>query len=69
MGINPININAYWVLNGYPIRPNYDPSIISTNQPTLKYPKTTKMTKIPLKPRKWPKYPPKPKNDKNSLKN
>ena len=52
MGINPININAYWVLNGYPIRPNYDPSIISTNQPTLKYPKTTKMTKIPLKPRK-----------------
>ena len=50
--LNPININVYWVLNGYPIRPNYDPSIISTNQPTLKYPKTTKITKIPLKPKK-----------------
>ena len=42
MGINPININVYWVLIGYPIRPNYDPSIISTNHPTLKYSKTTK---------------------------
>ena len=41
MGINLININVYWVLIGYPIRPNYDP-IISTNHPTLKYPKTTK---------------------------
>ena len=41
-----------WVLNGYPVRPTYDPSIISTNQPTLKYPKTTKITKIPLKPKK-----------------
>ena len=42
MGVNPININVYWVLIGYPIRPNYDPSIISTNHPTLKYCKTTK---------------------------
>ena len=40
--LNPININVYWVLNGYPIRPNYDASIISTNQQTLKYPKNPK---------------------------
>ena len=45
-------INVYWVLNGYPIRPNYDPNIISTNQPTLKYPKASKITKIPFKPKK-----------------
>ena len=52
MGINSININVYRVLNGYTIRPNYDPSIISTNQPTLKYSKIIKITKIPLKPKK-----------------
>ena len=46
--LNPININVYWILIGYPIRPNYDPSIFSTNHPTLKYLKTTKITKIPL---------------------
>ena len=58
---------------GYPIRPNYDPSIISTNHPTLKYSKTTKndqntpkllkMTKIPPKTKKCLKYPKKPKKD------
>ena len=26
--LNSININVYWVLIGYPIKPNYDPSII-----------------------------------------
>ena len=52
MGINPININVYWVLIGYPIRPNYKPSIISTNRSTLKYPQTTKITKIIPKPKK-----------------
>ena len=31
---------------------NYDPNIISTNHPTLKYPKTTKITKIPPQPKK-----------------
>ena len=43
--LNSININIYWVLTRYqldPIRPNYDQSIISTNHPTLIYPKTTK---------------------------
>ena len=59
MGIYPININVNWVLTGYLIRPNYDPSIISINHqtPTPKYPKTTKKTKIPMKSRKFPKYP------------
>ena len=52
MGINPININVYWVLIGYPIRLNYDPTIISTNHPTLKCPKPTKITKIPSQPKK-----------------
>ena len=37
LNINPININVYWVLIGYPIRLNYDPSIISTNHPTLEW--------------------------------
>ena len=50
--LNPININVYWVLIEYPIRPNYDPTIISTNYPTLKCPKTTKITKIPHQPKK-----------------
>ena len=45
--LNPININIYWVLIRYSIRPNYDPSIISTNHPTIEYPKTNKITKIP----------------------
>ena len=53
--LNLININVYWVLIGYSIRPNYDPTIISTNHPTLKCPKTTKITKIPPQPKKWPK--------------
>ena len=50
--------------------PNYDPGIISTNQPTLKYPKTTKMTKIPLKHKKWSRYPqnPKKKREQNNPK-
>ena len=67
MGINPININVYWVLNGYPIRPNYDPSIISTNHPTLKYFKTTKFTKNTLETSKITKISPKP-NDITTLK-
>ena len=50
--LNSININVYWVLIGYPIKPNYDPSIIFTNHPTLKYPKTNKITKIPPQPKK-----------------
>ena len=41
MGINPININVYWVLTRYPIRPNYNSSIISKNRPIVKYPKTS----------------------------
>ena len=52
--LNSININIYWFLTRYqldPIRPNYDRSTISTNHPTLIYPKTTKMTKIPPKPK------------------
>ena len=46
--LNPININVYWVLIGYPVPnwPNYDTTIISTNHPTLKCLKTTKITKI-----------------------
>ena len=35
------NINVYWILTMYTIILNYDSSIISTNQLTLKYPKTT----------------------------
>ena len=35
-------------VSGFKWEPNYDPSIISTNQQTLKYPKTTKITKIPI---------------------
>ena len=50
--LNPISINVYWVLIGYPIRLNYNPIIISTNHPTLKYSKTTKITKIPPQPKK-----------------
>ena len=55
--LNPININVYWVLTSYPIRPNYDPSIIFTNRQTQKYPKTTKNFQNTPKPKKWPKYP------------
>ena len=61
MGVISPKSNVNWVLIGYPIRPKYDSSIISINQSTLKYPKTTKETnetsriiKIPLKPIKWP---------------
>ena len=62
---------------GYLIRLNYDPTIISTNHPTLKCPKIIKITKIPPQPKKRPKYPlnlkndqntPKPKNDQNNPK-
>ena len=64
-------------INGHPIRPKYDPSIISINHSTLKYSKTTKntknthetskITKIPLKPnKKKPKYPLNLKNDQNT---
>ena len=68
MGINPININIYWVLIGYLIRPNYGPTIISTNHPTLKCHKTTKITKIPPQPKKITKITTKPKNDQNTPK-
>ena len=68
MRLNPININVYWVLIGYPIRPNYNPSIISTNHPTLKYSKTTKITKIPPQPKKITKITHRLKKDQNTPK-
>ena len=48
MGINPFKPN----LLGFNWVPNYDPTIISTNHPSLKCPKTTKITKIPPQPKK-----------------
>ena len=66
--LNPININVYWVLTGYPIRVNYNPSIIFTNHPTLKYPKPLQITKIPLN-LKMTKISHKPKNNQNIFKN
>ena len=56
--LNSININFYWVLIGYSIRPNYDSSIIFTNHLILKYPK----------PQKLPKYPQNPTKDQNTPK-
>ena len=54
---------------GFKWVPNYDPSIIFTNQLTLKYPKTTKITKIPLKHKKNDQNTPKTqKKDQNNPK-
>ena len=67
--LNSININVYWVLIGYPIRPNYGISIISTNHPTLKYPKPLKGPKHPLNLKNYQNTPLDLQNNTNSPRN
>ena len=58
MGINPINIIAYWVLTGYPIRPNYEKTKIPLKPKRWsKYIRNLKNDQNTPKPKKWPNTP------------